>query len=231
MIIKPYYEKQWQQFLAAETTLATRDYTWPAWHHKQRKQFFFWGLLPECQVLEQAIQNTHKHLSPYLLEDYQKQTHITLYAAGFLTEEKQYKDDVTWQELQQQVELIQNLNSDCLELKAGALNSFLGAPFIEVIDKAGRLQYIHQALTQQFGSDRDNALIPHITLGLYKNNFSTRIIENKFLAIEAAKQANETNSTEINLSEIEFSCKQVQLISYSSEDIRSPLIAVDLAKK
>lgn len=231
MIIKPFYEKQWQQFLAAETTFSTQDYTWPAWHHKQRKQFFFWGLLPECQTLEQAIQNTHKRLSPYLLENYHKQTHITLYAAGFLVDKKQYDDDVTWQELQQQAELIQSLNLDCLELKTGALNSFLGAPFIEVIDKAGRLQQLHQALSQQFGSDRDGTLIPHITLGLYKNNFPTGTIKNKFLAIEAAKQTTETNSTELNLREIEFSCKQVQLISYSSEDIRSPLFAVDLAEK
>lgn len=226
MIIKRHYEKQWQQFLAAETTYATQDYTWPAWHHKQRKQFFFWGLLPESSALEQQFQNTQKQLSPYLLENYHKQTHITLYAAGFLVEEKQHDDDVTWQVLQQQAELIQSLNFEHLQLKAGALNSFLGAPFIEVIDKAGRLQHIHQALTQQFGSDRDDTLIPHITLGLYKENFPVRTIEKEFLALQAEKLQVEVNSPELG-----FVCNEVRLICYSSDDIRSPLVAVDLAKK
>lgn len=211
-MLRPHYVSQWQQFLAAKSTYATNDYRWPEWHHKNRKDFLFWGLLPQKSALEQRIKAAQKQLSPYLLAGYHKQAHITLYAAGFLAEEKQYADDVTWQELQQQGELIQGLKLGHLKLKTGGLNSFLGAPFIEVLEEKGRLQQIQNALSETFGADREGSFTPHITLGLY----------NKPYCCQAIAESIEQINSELNKLLL-FDCSQIHLIAYSSSDIRSPL--------
>lgn len=211
-MLKRFYSEQWQQFQAAETTYATSDYTWPEWHHQGRQQFCFWGLLPNSFELERSIQQAQQQLAAYLLADYQKQTHITLYAAGFLVPEKRLADDVTWRELQQQADLIQQLQLPKLKLQIGASNSFLGAPFLEVVETAGQLQRLHQALSVAFGQDRDGALIPHVTLGLYRQAWATSDLT-----------ASLTNAQQQGIAVNE---QQLHLLSYSSDDIRSPLSIV-----
>lgn len=207
--LKVFYPQQLQDFLQAKTTFACESYIWPEWHHQGREQFYFWALLPESETLESQTEQVKQQLTVYLLPDYHKKTHITLYAAGFLNDKKSLPDDVSEQDLQEQIDLIQSLNLKPVEMQVGPLNSFLGAPFIEVHDSSQQLGFLHKQLCQCFGSDRDGQLIPHITLGLYQQAYSCE-------KIIAALQTSQQQSYILI-------CDQIHLLRYSSADIRSAL--------
>lgn len=167
-------------------------------------------MLPEDQPLERSIQHVKQPLSHYLLEDYSKASHITLYAAGFLQGKKRLADDVTKAILDQQEQRIRKLLLSNLQLQTHAVNSFQAAPFIEVLDdKQGSLESLHQSLSEAFGNDRDGKLTPHITLGLYKKAFETADV-----AQHIARQPQ---------SPLVFHVNNIHLLAYRSDDIRSPL--------
>lgn len=169
--------------------------------------------MPTCQQIEKQLAQAQQRLEQFLLKDYQKQSHITLYAAGFLQPEKQRADDVSERLLDQQEALIRTLDLPRLQLKTHALNSFQGAAFIEVMDdQQGSINTLHNTLSTHFGQDRDGQLTPHLTVGLYKNNYATEAVA------EILCQQ--------RLQPIAFECDSIHLLAYSSEDIRSPLISL-----
>jgi len=166
-------------------------------------------LLPNNVQLEQNIHDAQRALHPFFLKDYHKDTHITLYAAGFLQNKKCSNDDVTIAILDQQEQCIRHCLASRLPLRTQALNSFQGAAFIEVMDATGKLTLLHQTLCKHFGSDRDAPLTPHITLGLYNKAYTTTRIAQQLQQFPAKV--------------IPFHCDSIHLLAYSSADIRSPL--------
>lgn len=209
--MKHAYPEQWQQFLSADTVIPTLRYHWPQWH-KGRSRFCFWALLPDDADLEQQLAECRQKLSAYLLADYHKQTHITLYAAGFLCKQECEPDDVSETELDRQEAAIRQLKLPKFTVQTASINSFAGAPFVEVVDEAGYLQRLHQALTALSGKDRDNELIAHLTLGLYQQAFST------------CDMAYALDTTMVK--PLSIHCTELHLLAYDASDIRSPLISL-----
>lgn len=166
-------------------------------------------MLPQCELLDTALADARQPLVDYLLDDYHKQTHITVYAAGFPCDVAQLRDDVSQAELDRQEAAIRQLALPSIKLTTAALNSFAGAPFVEVVDDAGQLQSLHQRLCDVSGEDRDGVLIPHLTLGLYRDAFPVGEVAGRLQ--ERVVMANAIR------------CNTLHLLAYAAADIRSPL--------
>jgi 2'-5' RNA ligase len=209
--VKHDFSERWQTFRKAEMTIASQQYNWPQWH-QGREYYCFWGMLVDEAKVENHLISLKQHLKNYLVADNLKQAHITLYAAGFVCQRERYQDDVSEAKLAQQETALRNLQLSRFSITTSHVNSFAGAPFIEIIDKQSTLQKIHQTLRNISGADRDSEFVPHITIGLYRDTFST---------IEIAEILQQPPNLMLSIE-----CKRLCLLAYAANDIRSPLICL-----
>lgn len=200
------FDLAWQQFNDAATTFPTTQFHWPEWH-KNRPQFVFWGLLLESAALDAKLEAYRKQCQAFLLADYSKAPHITLYAAGFPGEQKNHTDDVTWQEIDRQEQALRALQLRPFIINVGKLNSYPAAPFFEVLDQ-GELLALHQTLKNLSGQDRDGAYLPHVTMGLYS----------AAITVETLSPLRECSNETLSIR-----CDKLSLLAYDAADIRSPL--------
>lgn len=154
-----------------------RDY--PEWH-LGRQNYALWYLEINDQKLVDYLDRLRRHFSDFLLEPNSRQYHVTLFICGFLTDEsKLYKDDFSFSEFEQQREILRKEDFAPFHLKIGAVDSFSSALFVEIQDAGNILSLIRQKLGM--GSNEIAALdyCPHITLGLYRENYNSDLILQK----------------------------------------------------
>jgi len=120
------------------------------------------------------------HFSDFLLEPNSRQYHVTLFICGFLADEsKAYKDDFSFSEFEQQREILRKKNFASFELKIGSVDSFSSALFVEIQDAGNILSLIRQKLGTVSNEIAALDYCPHITLGLYKENYNSDLILQK----------------------------------------------------
>ena len=154
-----------------------RDY--PEWH-LGRQNYALWYLEINDQKLVDYLDGLRRHFSDFLLEPNTRQYHVTLFICGFLTDEsKAYKDDFSFSEFEQQREILRKKNFASFELKIGSVDSFSSALFVEIQDTENILSLIRQKLGTVSNEIAALDYCPHITLGLYRENYNSDLILQK----------------------------------------------------
>lgn len=154
-----------------------RDY--PEWH-LGRQNYALWYLEINDQKLVDYLDGLRAHFSDFLLEPNTRQYHVTLFICGFLTDEsKAYKDDFSFSEFEQQIEILRKKNFASFELKIRAVDSFSSALFVEIQGAGNILSLIRQKLGTVSNEIAALDYCPHITLGLYKENYNSDLILQK----------------------------------------------------
>lgn len=154
-----------------------RDY--PEWH-LGRQNYALWYLEINDQKIVDYLDALRAHFSEFLLEPNSRQYHITLFICGFLTHETRiYSDDFSLSELEQQREILRKENFPSFQLKIGSVDSFSSALFIQIQDTENILSQIRQKLGLVSNEIAALEYCPHITLGLYKKDYSSDLILRK----------------------------------------------------
>ncbi|GAM30811.1 hypothetical protein P23_1314 [Acinetobacter calcoaceticus] len=154
-----------------------RDYL--EWH-LGRQNYALWYLEINDQKLVDYLDGLRRHFSDFLLEPNSRQYHVTLFICGFLTDEsKAYKDDFSFSEFEQQREILRKKNFTSFELKIGSVDSFSSALFVEIQDTENILSLIRQELGTVSNEIAALDYCPHITLGLYRENYNSDLILQK----------------------------------------------------
>ncbi|WP_336940103.1 2'-5' RNA ligase family protein [Acinetobacter pittii] len=154
-----------------------RDY--PEWH-LGRQNYALWYLEINDQKLVDYLDALRAHFSEFLLEANLRQFHVTLFICGFLTQKtKTYSDDFSFREFEQQSEMLKKEDIASFRLKIGSVDSFTSALFVEVQDTENILFQIRQKLGLVSNEIAALDYYPHITLGLYKKDYSSDLILRK----------------------------------------------------
>ena len=154
-----------------------RDY--PEWH-LGRQNYALWYLEINDQKIVDYLDALRAHFSEFLLEPNSRQYHITLFICGFLTHETRiYSDDFSLSELEQQREILRKENFSSFQLKIGSVDSFSSALFVQIQDTENILSQIRQKLGLVSNEIAALEYCPHITLGLYKKDYSSDLILHK----------------------------------------------------
>ncbi|WP_224971735.1 2'-5' RNA ligase family protein [Acinetobacter oleivorans] len=154
-----------------------RDY--PEWH-LGRQNYALWYLEINDQKIVDYLDALRAHFSEFLVEPNSRQYHITLFICGFLTHETRiYSDDFSLSELEQQRKILRKENFPSFQLKIGSVDSFSSALFVQIQDTENILSQIRQKLGLVSNEIAALEYCPHITLGLYKKDYSSDLILRK----------------------------------------------------
>ncbi|WP_119685632.1 2'-5' RNA ligase family protein [Acinetobacter pittii] len=154
-----------------------RDY--PEWHFG-RQNYALWYLEINNQKIVDYLDALRAHFSEFLVEPNHRQYHITLFICGFLDHETRvYSDDFSLSEFQQQREILRKEDFAPFQLKIGSVDSFSSALFVQVQDTENILSLIRQKLGLVSNEIAALDYCPHITLGLYKTDYSSDLILRK----------------------------------------------------
>lgn len=145
--------------------------------HKGRQKYAVWILEPNHEEFVERYQRAQQHLSSYLIDDYQRKPHITLAPCGFLVPERAELDDYDNQSIENDVSLILDLNWQAVDVMLrNVLISYAIAPGFEVLDSQGQLSLLNQLLAKKDPLNDGVAYFPHVTTGLYNNEWATSLI-------------------------------------------------------
>jgi len=151
-----------------------RDY--PEWH-LGRQNYALWYLEINDQKIVDYLDALRAHFSEFLIEPNHRQYHVI---CGFLTNEtKIYGDDFSFGEFVQQREILKKEDFAPFHLKIGSIDSFSSALFVEIGDTENILFQIRQKLGLVSNEIAALDYCPHITLGLYKTDYSSDLILRK----------------------------------------------------
>ncbi|EML4808609.1 2'-5' RNA ligase family protein [Acinetobacter baumannii] len=154
-----------------------RDYS--EWH-LGRQNYALWYLEINDQKLVHYLDQLRAHFSEFLVEPNHRQYHVTLFICGFLTHEtKVHCDDFSFTEFEQHKKVLIQENFAPFQLKIGSVDSFSSALFVEVQDTENNLSLIRQKLGIVSNEIAALDYCPHITLGLYKKDYSSNLILQK----------------------------------------------------
>ncbi|WP_368677627.1 2'-5' RNA ligase family protein [Acinetobacter lactucae] len=154
-----------------------RDY--PEWH-LGRQNYALWYLEINDQKIVDYLDALRAHFSEFLLEPNHRQYHITLFICGFLTQEtKIHSDDFSFSEFEQHRQIFRKENFPSFQLRVRSIDSFTSALFVEVQDTENILSLMRQKLCIVSNEIAALDYCPHITLGLYKTDYSSDLILQK----------------------------------------------------
>ena len=156
----------------------------PEWHHGIR-HYAVWCLPVDDPDWLAFIQATQTLLSPWLHAGYQRQPHITLFAAG-LVDKKHYSAAM-------RVAHIKSLELYSLSpvlLTASDLSTFATAPWIGIEDGDNQLQSLRNRLAHAAAEDSPPPRYqPHVTLGFYRDSYPVAAILQRLEPLQAQAQA------------------------------------------
>ncbi|MFV5583751.1 2'-5' RNA ligase family protein [Acinetobacter oleivorans] len=184
-----------------------RDY--PEWH-LGRQNYALWYLEINDQKVVDYLDALRAHFSEFLLEPNNRQYHITLFICGFLDHEiRVYSDDFSLSEFEQQREILRKENFPSFQLKIGSVDSFSSALFVEIQDIKNTLPQIRQKLGLVSNEIAALEYCPHITLGLYKNAYSSDLILRKISQLPVQYKHAEFD---LKVEHLTFGCYQAQTL-------------------
>jgi len=104
-------------------------------------------------------------------------------------------------------------------LQVGAIDSFSSAPYLQVTDPHQHLSRLRTACTSLAEVNRSNEFrtspyTPHLTLGLYRDSFDCRTLDNEF------RRINRQHGFDAGLP---LAVKALHFMSYASHCVGSPL--------
>ena len=193
--------------LPQSLTVPTESHDYPEWH-KGRMYYALWYLEIQQPDLLNYLNQLRHQFSSYLFQPNTRQFHITLYICGFLNEngtQTNLDDDFSQQNFQQQLDLLKKADLNTFSLKVGKLNSFNSALFLEIEDTGNSLSKIRDSLKKSKQEIAPLNYCPHITLGLYSDEFESDDI---FKMIDS----NEQKIFEIVINSLSFGIYQANIL-------------------
>lgn len=146
-----------------------------AWH-RGRARYAVWLLRVREPAVWARAAEVAAAIGPTLRPQPASEMHITLFVCGFPTESPRFDDDVGWDTLRAQRESLLAFSAAPPRLAIGAANAFLSCPFLEVLDPAGDLARLRQALAPHAPEIRFAPYLPHITVGLLPEAVPTSMV-------------------------------------------------------
>ncbi len=187
-----------ERFLRREKTDRPRCRNYHRWHQGE-PNYYLWALLIDCPQILAKTHAARTQLEPYLIDRYQRQDHITIFACGF-----------SGADYDRHRERLEKFPIGPFELKVHGANSFPLAPFLEVEDCDGGLNALRSRFNSVTPEERTTAYVPHITLGIYNNHHCTRALAAKLR--EAVPRE-----------PITYRARALSFCTYRTDDIGSPL--------
>lgn len=213
-----------EKFLANPYTIKNVRQDFQQWH-QGRLRYALWAVDVDFLAVRQQTSAAERHLERFLLHGYCRQPHITLGISGFLSSKSlsdklQHADDYVFSSFEADLAALKNLNLQPFEIEIGALASFSSAPFLHVNDPTKSLHKLHACL-HAVTSDANFQYVPHVTVGLYSDTWSTEMVSNHLDAFPQDFLINRL----IN---------RVSLMSYAAAEIGGKLMTIadyDLARE
>lgn len=164
-------------------TLAVSLDDCPQWHHGIR-HYAVWCLPVEDPGWLAFIQQAQAVLSPWLHPGYQRQPHITLFAAGLV--DKNHYSAVMRAAHIQSLELY---SLSPVLLTPSVLSTFATAPWLGVEDGDNQLLLLRDRLRGCVAEDSPpRQYQPHITLGFYRDSYPIKAVLQRLELLQTQAQ-------------------------------------------
>lgn len=191
------------------TTIASELRDFPEWHHG-REHYAVWLLNCESNgVIQEKFKAARAHICDYIYGEYNRQPHITVFVCGFLSDTLKYNDDCLQAHVDTQIDILKQSGMSHFDIEIGGINSFASAPYLEVIDSENGISQLRNILQQGGTEFRTAPYRPHMTIGLYAAEFSSKMI--------LAKMA------EFSYEVIKWRVKTLTLATYRATEVVGPL--------
>jgi len=200
-----------KKFLENPHTIKNLRQDFPDWH-RGRPHYALWAIDVDCQAVRRQVQAAEQHLAGLLLDGYCRQPHVTLGISGFLSEQQQCSDNYGAVNLEADVSALKSACIQPFEITVGALSSFSSAPFLHVHDSGGSLYALHALLHSMTDGERTQ-YVPHVTVGLYSDTWSTEMID---LQLDAFPQGSITSCV----------VSRISLMCYNASEIGGELVTL-----
>jgi 2'-5' RNA ligase len=212
-----------EKFLENSHTIKNVRQDFQQWH-QGRLRYALWAIDVDCQAVRQQVSAAEQRLEEFLLRGYFRQPHITLGISGFLSskplsDKAQLADDYVSGRFAADVAALKNLGMQPFEIEIGVLASFSSAPFFHVNDPTSSLHQLHACL-HTVASDANFQYVPHVTVGLYSEAWSTEIVSNHLDTFSHDSVAT-------------LLINRISLMSYAAAEIGGALVTIadyDLAR-
>lgn len=195
--------------IEGSSTLRNERRDFPEWH-LGRSPFVFWALDVDLPAVRDRVAMAGQHMAGLLLDDYRRQSHITLDLCGFPAQVPRHPDDFDTAYLWQQFDALRQAGLSEFEIELGGLSSFTSAPFLKVVDREGRIAALRECLAVDGCHRLFGDYVPHVTIGLYADAWPTESVKKRL----AGFHSGETLPCRI---------ERVSLMSYSPSEVAGAL--------
>jgi 2'-5' RNA ligase len=159
--------KMYRIFLSTPKTVPCLDRNFVEWHNGIL-HYGFWAVVIDDLNWIELWKAAHAHIKRFVHPGYQRTPHITIIACGLLDQ-----NHFSTEHLKRQWRVLRETMIPPFYLRVSSLNSFTTAPCLIVEDSTGTLRQIRDRLAVISEEDAPVQYQPHITLGFYRDAFST----------------------------------------------------------
>jgi 2'-5' RNA ligase len=157
----------YKNFLSTPKTVPCLDRNFVEWHNGIA-YYGFWAVVINDLNWIDLWNTARAQVKQFVHPDYQRRPHITIIACGLLDQAH-----FSAEHLDRQWRVLSEATIPPFYLKVTSLNSFATAPCLMIEDSTGVLKQIRDRFTVISKEDVPVQYQPHITLGLYRDAFST----------------------------------------------------------
>lgn len=171
--------------------------------HQGVKNYGFWAIEIQDQDCLTRIKNHQQYIADKIHPGYSRQPHITLVAAGLLS-----NNFFSQKLLTQQVDKIQQLNFSKFPLYISNAKSFTTCPYLSILDPEDNLPILRDTLNSVSPEEGYGDYTPHVTLGFYNNRYKISDI------LTLIPNTNSVNK--------QFIINDIIFAQYKTKDIQGP---------
>ena len=139
---------------------------------KGRRRYAVWAVDLDIPNLCAASTRMRQHLEGYLLPHYGRKPHITVCICGFPGTDKGLDDDYTPALFKSHITSLESARLQPFSITVGKPATFTTAPYFAVRDQEGGIARARQALGSDGPGEKDSLYVPHVTFGLYREQFA-----------------------------------------------------------
>lgn len=150
--------------------------------HKGRRHYGVWYIPIDDDKVAAYCQRLRDELGGLFADNYRRQWHITLFVNGFYVDNCQYDDDFDECILTKQINELQKLQLSRFQLTTQGLGSFINCAYVGVKMHPALMQ-IRQHLGSHHQEIAPLTYTPHITLGLYREDFDYDAVLNRLNSV------------------------------------------------
>lgn len=195
--------------IEGSSTLRNVRRDFPEWH-LGRSPFVFWALDADIPAVRERVAAAGQHMAGLLLDDYRRQSHITLDLCGFPALAPRHPDDFGAEYLQKQCDALRLAGLSDFEIELGGLSSFSSAPFLSVVDRGGSIAALRKCLAVDGRHRLFGNYVPHVTVGLYADEWPVESVKRRLTGF-------------VSGAALRCRIERVSLMSYSPAEVAGAL--------